>query len=275
MRHFLQASCSGVANVREAMQRLLHECHKVLYKQLLRWILQGSLYDPFQEFFVLPSDGQTPEDGLQTNFILRVEMIPCHISVSTAEKIFFIGESIQLFERDRNSASNLNGVLKDKEAEFYNQLAELSESLEFKIADFERFVDTVRETASRHLHTLVLINADLRQELDLLRSFFLLARGELFQTFIEEADSYLKVPPNSATEYDVRQCFMSTIRKLLSDDENLVNKVKVEMKTAPDKTVAGWDCLNLSYNVPWPLHLIISPNVLTKYNEVFRYSFLR
>ena len=49
-----KASCSGVANVKEAMQRLLHECHKVLYKQLLRWILQGNLYDPFEEFFVKP-----------------------------------------------------------------------------------------------------------------------------------------------------------------------------------------------------------------------------
>ena len=38
------------------MQRLLHECHKVLYKQLLRWILQGSLYDPFDEFFVKSVD---------------------------------------------------------------------------------------------------------------------------------------------------------------------------------------------------------------------------
>ena len=111
---------------------------------------------------------------------------------------------------------------------------------------FFRFVDTVRETASRHLHTLVLVNADLRHELDILRSFFLLARGELFQTFIEEADSFLNVPPNAATEYDIRQCFMATIRKLLSDDENLVNKVKVELnlpksvsKEAPKKI--GWE----------------------------------
>ena len=87
--------------------------------------------------------------------------IHSHISVSTAEKIYFIGESIQLFERDRDLDAR-GGVLKDQEAEFYNQLAELSESLEFKVADFERFVDTVRETASRHLHTLVLVNADLR-----------------------------------------------------------------------------------------------------------------
>ena len=109
----------GVANVREAMQRLLHEGHKVLYKQLLNWILQGNLYDPFEEFFV-KSIEKSPEETtkqdaiaviededqtdkqLASKFQLRIEMIPCHISISTAEKIFFIGESIQLFERDRN-----------------------------------------------------------------------------------------------------------------------------------------------------------------------------
>ena len=142
----------------------------------MRWILQGSLYDPFDEFFVKSIenvngekaskddhiiDEDSLENPLNNKFQLRVEMIPCHISVATAEKIYFIGESIQLFERDRDLDAR-GGVLKDQEAEFYNQLAELSESLEFKVADFERFVDTVRETASRHLHTLVLVNADLR-----------------------------------------------------------------------------------------------------------------
>ena len=151
-----KASCSGVANVREAMQRLLHECHKVLYKQLLRWILQGSLYDPFDEFFVKSADtanideekktskedpildDDSSENPLNNKFQLRVEMIPCHISVATAEKIYFIGESIQLFERDRDLDAR-GGVLKDKEAEFYNQLAELSESLEFKVMSLQFF----------------------------------------------------------------------------------------------------------------------------------------
>ena len=290
-----KASCSGVANVREAMQRLLHEGHKVLYKQLLRWILQGNLYDPFEEFFVRSIENATSCDDttkgegslavvededqvdkqLASKFQLRIDMIPCHISVSTAEKIFFIGESIQLFERDRNMDAR-GGVLKDKEAEFYNQLAELSESLEFRVADFERFVDTVRETASRHLHTLVLVNADLRHELDVLRSFFLLGRGELFQTFIEDANDYLNVPPNAATEYDVRQSFMGACRKLLSDDEVIQKKVKIELNMPKNTTekFPGWDILSLNYTVPWPLHLILSPKVLAKYNEVFRFLLL-
>ena len=51
-----KASMSGVARVQEAMNRLLHEGHKVLYKQLLAWILQGSLFDPYDEFFIVPDD---------------------------------------------------------------------------------------------------------------------------------------------------------------------------------------------------------------------------
>ena len=47
-----RASCSGVAEVRETMQSILHEGHKVFYKQLLAWILKGSLHDPYHEFII-------------------------------------------------------------------------------------------------------------------------------------------------------------------------------------------------------------------------------
>ena len=53
--------------------------------------------------------------------MLKVELLPSHISVAVAEKIFFIGESIQLFERERKLESH-GAVLKDKESEIYNQL---------------------------------------------------------------------------------------------------------------------------------------------------------
>ncbi len=34
--------------VRTALNTVLSELHKVLYKQLLAWLLQGNLYDPYQ-----------------------------------------------------------------------------------------------------------------------------------------------------------------------------------------------------------------------------------
>ena len=48
-----RASCSGVAEVRETMQSILHEGHKVFYKQLLAWILKGSLHDPLSTAITL------------------------------------------------------------------------------------------------------------------------------------------------------------------------------------------------------------------------------
>ena len=46
-----------------SLYRLLHEGHKVLYKQLLAWILQGSLFDPYDEFFIVPDESSAnPSD---------------------------------------------------------------------------------------------------------------------------------------------------------------------------------------------------------------------
>ena len=136
-------------------------------------------------------------------FKLKVDKIPSHISITIAEKVFFIGESIQLFETSRKTGLDLQAdddftmdVLKDKEAIFYEQLSLLRENEEFRLADFERFVDSVRETVSQHLHTLIMHKADLKAEIETIRNFFLLGRGELYVTFIEEADRFLRIEPS-------------------------------------------------------------------------------
>ena len=72
---------------------------------------------------------------------------------------------------------------------------------EFRVGDFERFVDGVRDTASRHLHSLLLERADLREELASARNLFFLGRWELFHTFIQKADAYLSKPPTATTQH--------------------------------------------------------------------------
>ena len=60
-----RATLSGVARVREALQHVLYECHKVFYKQLLAWILKGNLHDPFGEFIIEPVlDSDQPIDTI-------------------------------------------------------------------------------------------------------------------------------------------------------------------------------------------------------------------
>ena len=144
--------CLSVINANQSL-RLLHEGHKVLYKQLLAWILQGSLFDPYDEFFIVPEEAQANSGGGSndnrnatsassassaqsqlllsedsTNFRtrakryrIRADRVPGHISVSLAEKIFFIGESIQLFEADKRIEVQ-GEVLRERETELYQQL---------------------------------------------------------------------------------------------------------------------------------------------------------
>lgn len=60
---------------------------------------------------------------MKPKYCLRTAMVPCHISVPLADRIFFIGESIQLFEYDRKTEENGNsGVLTEKEVDFYSKL---------------------------------------------------------------------------------------------------------------------------------------------------------
>ena len=68
--------------------------------------------------------------GGSSRWRLRADRIPGHISYSMAEKIFFVGESIQLFESAADSKvgssshpeNNVKDVLRDEEVRLYNQL---------------------------------------------------------------------------------------------------------------------------------------------------------
>ncbi|XP_023339634.1 gamma-tubulin complex component 4 isoform X2 [Eurytemora carolleeae] len=278
-----QAAGSGVAGVGTALKLVLSELHKVLYKQLLAWLLQGNLYDPFNEFFIVKDDkadesillvGEEGEKSRSKSktFQLRLEMVPQHISHSLAEKIFFIGESIQLFESDRRVEVQ-GAVLRDREAEFYQELARLRDKTVFEVADFTNFVDKIRETVSEHLHTLMMKEADLMAELGTVWNLFLLGRGELFHTFIRLTEERLRNPPTITTQTDVNEAWRTAAQLILSqsEEENISHKIKVLIGNEPYE---GWGQISIQYAVSWPLHLIITPSAIHRYNKIFSFLLL-
>jgi len=274
-----KAAASGVAGVGAALRLVLAEGHKVLYKQLLAWLLQGNLYDPHQEFFIvvdeageesllLGEDGETSRSKSK-RYRLVYEMVPAHISTHLADKIYFIGESIQLFESDRRVEVQ-GAVLRERETEFYQQLVRLRDRDEFVVAEFADFVDRIRETVSSHLHRLVMVQAGLVDELRQVSDVFLLGRGELFHVFIRGADRRLSAPPTAATQHDVNQVWRHAAQAVLQhqEEEALVGKVRLVVGSSLSP---GWEQLTLQYAVPWPLHLVVTPASLDRYNQVFQF----
>ena len=65
---------------------------------------------------------------------------------------------------------------------------------------FERVVDDIKVFIGERLWTFAVKESHLLLHLKLMKDFFLLGRGELFQTFIEMGNDLMKIPPSKTTE---------------------------------------------------------------------------
>ncbi|XP_062595152.1 gamma-tubulin complex component 4-like isoform X1 [Saccostrea cucullata] len=307
----------GLPIVRNALNRILYVSHGLLYKQLCSWLLYGCLNDPYQEFFVqlntedwegvssvvtqeeeesdeLPIMGVTGRQlqkilSLNTSevssslhrFALRAELLPCYIPVRVANKILFVGESVQMFENEKKPNSQKKGsILKNKEEDFSKDLHELSQEEEFNSMAFESLIDSIRTHVAEHLYILVVEDANLAAELRIIKDFFLLGRGELFLAFIDQTQTLLRGPPVNTTEHDVNMAFHQAARNVLIDDESLLQRFhlgvqfkgsdkKSDSSSSSQSVESGWNSLSLSYTVQWPLHILLTPSILEKYNRLF------
>ncbi|XP_070619651.1 gamma-tubulin complex component 4 [Erythrolamprus reginae] len=320
-------SRGGLPPVRHALEKVLAMCHAVLYKQLSAWMLHGLLLDQHEEFFIRqgPSLGMPPaqpeeedEDlgiggltGKQLRelqdmrlieeenmlapspkqFSLRMEMLPSYVPARVAEKILFVGESVQMFESQNVTLTKKGSILKNQEETFAAELHRLKQQPLFHLRDFESVVDWIRSTVAEHLWKLMVEESDLIGQLKVIKDFYLLGRGELFQAFIDTAQHMLKTPPSAVTEHDVNVAFQQSAHKVLLDDDNLLpflhltihyhgkeprdpsqNREAPSRELSPHESpTSGWAALGLSYKVQWPLHILFTPAVLEKYNVVFKY----
>ncbi|KAM6058610.1 gamma-tubulin complex component 4 isoform 2-T3 [Chlamydotis macqueenii] len=295
-------SCGGLPPVRSALEKILAVCHGVMYKQLSAWMLHGLLLDQHEEFFIKqgPSSGNVPsqpeEDdddlgiggltGKQLRelqdlrlieeenmlapslkqFSLRVEMLPSYIPVRVAEKILFVGESVQMFENQNVNLTRKGSILKNQEDTFAAELHRLKQQSLFSLVDFESVVDWIRSTVAEHLWKLMVEESDLLGQLKIIKDFYLLGR-------------------------DVNVAFQQSAHKVLLDDDNLLpllhltieyhgkeHKDTSQTREGPSRELSpreaptsGWAALGLLYKVQWPLHILFTPAVLEKYNVVFKY----
>ncbi|XP_022106638.1 gamma-tubulin complex component 4-like [Acanthaster planci] len=312
----------GKPMVKDAFQKILFVCHCVLYRQVTAWLLHGMLLDRHSEFFIhksavsslverqyddddlgiggvtgrqmrevmqLNEDGRLPERPAHTLYAIRPAMLPSYIPVRVAEKILFVGESVQMFENRKQTVASkyTDSVLGDKEDIFASRFHQLRQEPLFSIKNFEDAIDGIRSCVAEHLWRLVVEESDLVGQLHTLKDFFLLGRGELFLAFIDHAQNLLKTPPTSTTEHDVNLAFRQAAHKVLLEDDTSLGQVrltatsKTPIKGASKKSEAapqskssgdiGWNCLGMTYNVQWPLHTLFNAAALEKYNTLFRF----
>ncbi|KAI8548998.1 hypothetical protein RHMOL_Rhmol07G0317000 [Rhododendron molle] len=108
------------------------------------------------------------------------------------------------------------------------RLQDLKESSEFHKRSFECAVDSIRATAASHLWQLVVVRADLNGHLKALKDYFLLAKGDFFQSFLEESRQLMRLPPRQSTAgADLVVPFQLAAIKTISDEDKYIPRVSL------------------------------------------------
>ncbi|KAG0625267.1 hypothetical protein M758_2G041200 [Ceratodon purpureus] len=262
-----------------------------------------------------------------SGFCVNLEMLPEYISLQVAESILFVGKALRVLRNpsltfkshvsgsQRGSAKGFNRaddstakysvppiggyqgpeLLPPAEADsIASMLRDLKKAPDFHKLTFERAVDSIRTIAAIHLWKLVVVHADLIGHLKALKDYFLLAKGDFFQCFLEESRNLMRIPPRLSTaEADLKVPFQQAAIKTIGDDDKYFNRVSLRMPTPTSgsneadikrtRSVTdgpgfgesvpydGWDGLALEYSIDWPLQLLFTKDVLAKYTKVFQY----
>ena len=306
-------ACSGVPIVRSCTQRILARCFMVLYAQVSAWAIYGMLSDPHSEFCVraAPSkhadlkgagntdpltNGGSSCDALQAagysddqNYILRPDMKPSVLSAAVAEKLLFCGVAMRVVMHPK--AHEDDRPESDVMAKFSDKIKLLAGALEFHRASFEGLIDDIHTYLSRRLWSLVVERARLPKHLRAVKDYFLLARGDLFQAFIDNTRGLMALPPSDTVEHDVNEPFRRAALLSYADDDEFFSRTRLVVEQVDTSgsggNVAqrqggdgaqggeeedGLDKLRMHYDMEWPLGtLLFTPEVMRKYNELFAF----
>ncbi|WOH01579.1 hypothetical protein DCAR_0520963 [Daucus carota subsp. sativus] len=265
-------------------------------------------------------------------FHISLDMLPEYISMRVAESILFAGKAVRVlrnpsptfrfqdipkgsqtslgskghFSFQRESLLDTKSIgeklLPQVEADkIESMLQDLKESSEFHKRSFESNVDTIRAIAASHLWQLVVVRANLEGHLKALKDYFLLAKGDLFQSFLEESRQLMRLPPRQSTaEADLMVPFKLAAIKTIGDEDQYFSRVSLRMPSfgvtvkpsqvdlpksksytdgdlavlldaSSEMSLDGWDGIALEYSIDWPLQLFFTQEVLSRYGKIFQY----
>ncbi|XP_057966554.1 gamma-tubulin complex component 4 homolog isoform X2 [Malania oleifera] len=267
-------------------------------------------------------------------FHIFLDMLPEYIHMHVAESIHFAGKAIRVLrnpspaflyqdaihnQRIPKGSQRIQGspgcfsfhkepfvdmkmigeeLLPQSEADKIEaMLQNLKESSEFHKRSFESAIDSIRAIAASHLWQLVVVRADLNGHLKALKDYFLLAKGDFFQCFLEESRHLMRLPPRQSTaEADLMVPFQLAAIKTIGDEDKYFSRVSLRItvkssqmdlpkaKTYSDgnsdaassnasseTSLDGWDGISLEYAIDWPLQLFFTQEVISKYHRLFQY----
>ncbi|CAH1098555.1 unnamed protein product [Psylliodes chrysocephalus] len=292
----------GVDQISLAASEIIRSINTVFYKHLCNWIIYGDLVDVFEEFFI--RDGKSADENflypeqiaelhsdvsiinLQKRkirrpptvrkFFIHWEMVPLFISEDLSESILFMGRIVWIIRNDPRKTKDENyqieykrDIWEGKDIEYYKKVQAL-ESKPFNNIEFQRTIEECKVKLTKYLWSIMLDEGNLIAHLHLIRDYYALGRGELFQQFIRVAEDHLKDTSIELIVQNLNFIFRETARKIYGENDKTY--LKFELSSSSEVARANlWSRLQLNFEIDWPLHIVFHPKVIELYNKLFCY----
>lgn len=264
----------GSVEIRKMLQYVFQTSAAPLLSFVEKWIYNGVIDDPFDEFFIRINEAVSPEtlgtdyetQFWDNRFDLVRERLPqsSFLPKSAIDKIMFAGKSIAVL--------TICGLKMRKMAK-----------LTLQALQRETVLDSARLNSSGRLVSALRSEYNLMKYLKMFHSVFLIGRGDWFHRFVDQASQLMKQPRGRirlpALDTIVALSLpsgMSDVFYAVFEDELLIDTIRrIHDPIAPAKKHAqpftsSWDYVNLCARVEWPLSLVFTDVIQRKYQLLFR-----
>lgn len=249
-------------------ERLLATCTRPFYDILRRWIYDGELSDPYQEFFVRErSADQNPTHHGVSNvwedkYEICEDMIPSIITEDFAQKVFLIGKSLNFI---RHSCGDFLWV------EEYSKAA--SKELRYgDTATLEGWIDEAYKTTMKRLMDLMDNKFHVFDHLQALKNYILLGQGDFIALLMESLAANLDRPAGAQYRHTLTAQLEHAIRGSIAqyDSPEVLRRLDARMLQLSHGDI-GWDCFTLEYKIDAPVDVVVTEWGNRQYLKVFNF----
>jgi len=253
----------GDPAVQQLLKRILKPVCRPILQQIRKWISDGEVEDPWNEFFI-ENDYTKLEHHWEDKYKLRPDMIPSFVSEQMAFKILQIGKSINFIRkccRDIEYVSEASNALERMKDIEYGQWEEL-----------EEVVGTHAGLANQALLSGLFHQYRLRDHLQAIKRYLLFGQGDFVRYLIDLLADNVRPGASTVHHHNLTGIVETAIRASSSqtDDGDVRERVHVSTMEA-----TGGDDLfsvfSLEYKLDTPCNAVIGEKSMRKYKRVFNF----
>ncbi|XP_043466471.1 gamma-tubulin complex component 3 [Leptopilina heterotoma] len=258
----------GDTVVKTLVKRILESVCHPLYNMLMRWITDGELDDPYQEFFIEARADVAGDRMWHEKYQVRNAMVPTFISKSQAKKILGTGKSINFLREVCKDFTPLKG--RDMEA-FSEENEKYVEAFFDMDPDgqLQTMMDAAYKETSTRVVEILTKQYHLMDHLQGIKGYLLLGQGHFVQHLMHLIEPELAKPANSLYPHNLSSILETALRATSTklEDADVQRRLDVRLLTSSENET-GWDVFALDYNFDEPIGTILEPCRQT-YQTVF------